>query len=672
MTLKSSSSKVSSGLNLRTDKEAYFIFTSEVGGNGFVVVSGDERMPEILAYSDQNDFDVDNIPPSVQYWFDCYEEAFLELNDSDKPTSKQLEYVNPNGVAPLLGNNTWGQSDPYNRLCPSLRNVRCVTGCVATAMAQVMKYHKYPNTGKGNINYYTYTNSFHLQNDFGSIQFQWDKMLDAYNKSFTQEEANAVAELMFACGTSVQMDYCTGAQGGSGAYQTDLVKAFVDNFFYDDDAAFMSRKYCSIEDWHQILINELNAGRPVNYAGQSARDGGHSFVFDGYKASVDNNYPYYHVNWGWNGDCDGYYQIANLHPSENGQYGTYTGFNNNQQMAIGIKPEDGIDEGMLYLSTPNLYISSSTVKAGDKLKVYSASCINFSYKPFSGFLRVLLISLDDGSETILGESRVKMLNYLQEQSNLNIEITIPTSLADGQYAIQFCSKSSGTDTYQKVFSQQYPTLTVSSAGDITPDVTNEAMLGCSELEALNCSDPSLVCLKIYEVQNLQDSPFIGDIKMILADKSGKQLCSFGDSIQPGELSTFEVIEEPLKIQGQLTGEWPDGDYKLYVGARQINTSRFIYLSFFDITQSDIDYHEISLDAQIKNGKLIINGNTYIIPPTSVEQIDSVLPKDNVEGDYLYCLDGRHVGKFHKDAKSLPSGIYILRQGNKIRKIVVNH
>lgn len=666
MVLRVFSSKVLSGLTLRADKEAYYIFTSDNKGKGFVVVSGDRRMPDVLAYSDQSDFDIDNIPPSVRYWLDCYEEAFLLLNESDKPALKRLEAVNHGGVTPLLGDNSWGQGDPYNRRCPSVRYDKCVTGCVATAMAQVMNYHRYPNVGKGIVNYYTTTNSIHLQENLSLVQLYWDKMLSNYENNYTLEEANAIAGLMYACGTSVQMDYCTLSQGGSGAYQKDLIPAFVGNFGYDNDAAFLDRRYCALEDWHQILINELNEGRPVNYAGQSTRDGGHSFVIDGYKENVGGFYPYYHVNWGWNGSCNGYYQIADLHPREDEQYATDAGFNSGQQMTIGIKPEDGIDDGYAYLSAPNFYVSSSTVKPGGNLKVYSASCVNFSYKPFVGSLYVALVSMEDGVETILGEKRIPTLNYLQEQRDFSLDITLPYDLLEGQYTVQLRSKLFGQNIYQKVLSKQYPTLSVSST-DITPEVQSETILGCSELEVLTTQAPSMINIKIYELQNLSKDPFSGDLKMILSDVDGKQLCSFGDSVFLGGFISNEVQVEPVTLQGQLTGDWPDGDYKLYVGARQINSSKYEYIYLHDYTHPEIACADLSLNARIKDGRISINGTSYIILPTSVREKSAFSPRDFNECSDVYRLDGRYMGKFSK-RKSLQPGIYILRYQGKTSKI----
>lgn len=651
--LRLSSSLISSNEALNTGKEAYYIFAPPSEGKGFVIVSGDKRMPAILAYSDEEQFDIDNIPPNVRYWLDCYAEAFLTLNSRSDTVPFKTSSVNPDGISPLLENNSWGQDDPYNRLCPSVRNERCVTGCVATAMAQVMRFHKYPATGKGSISYTTETNNIHIQHNLASTQFRWNDVIDDYNGAYTPEQADAVAELMYSCGVSVNMDYCTSSQGGSGTYQSNLIKAFIENFSYDQDAAFMKRSYCSEEDWHNILVKELNEGRPVNYAGTNIKDGGHSFVFDGYRVSEGNKYPDYHVNWGWNGSCNGYYQIADLSPSENGQHTTAGGFNNSQQITIGIKPEDGIDNGSIYLCTTNLHTSTTTAKAGSTINIYAASCANMSYKKFNGTIHAILISKEDGKEIILGESRLKALSFLQEQNNVNIEITLPHNLANGQYTVQLRSRQSGEDEYQQVFSKQYPQLAISDAGEDFPEEIHKAVLGCSELKVVGKTDSANICLNIYELQNLQPSPFVGDLRMILADNTGRQLVAFGDSIQPGELSTFEILEDPLKIQGCLTGNWPNGNYRLYVGAKLINSSTYTLLSYYDISQPSIEYQELYLDAQIKDGKITIEGHTYEIQPaTNIESVSSCGIR---ESPYIISLSGI---RYDRDKHNISPGIYI--------------
>lgn len=652
MKLRLSSSLISSSESLSIGKEAYYIFAPPSEGKGFVIVSGDERMPAVLAYSDEEQFDIDNIPPNVRYWLDCYAEAFLTLQSRSDTVPFRASPVNPDGISPLLENNSWGQDDPYNRLCPTVRNERCVTGCVATAMAQVMRFHQYPDIGKGYVSYTTETNNIRIQRDLATVQFRWDNMIDDYNGTYTSEQADAVAELMYSCGVSVNMDYCTSSQGGSGAYQSSLVKAFIENFGYDQDAAFMTRDYCSGEDWHNILVRELNEGRPVNYAGVSIRDGGHSFVFDGYRVSEGNKYPDYHVNWGWNGSCNGYYQIADLSPSENGQHATAGGFNSSQQIAIGIKPEDGINDGTVYLCTTNLHTSATTAKAGSTISVYTASCENMSYKEFNGTIHAVLISKDDGKETILGESRLKALSFLQEQNNVNIEITLPRDLANGQYTLQLRSRQTGEDEYQQVFSKQYPQLTISDAGEDAPEEIREAVLGSSELQVVGGADSANICLNIYELQNLQPSTFIGDLRMILADNTGKQLVSFGDSIQPGELSAFEILGDPMRIQGCLTGNWPNGNYRLYVGARLINSPAYTLLYYHEVGQPSIEYQELYLDAQIKDGKITIQGHTYeILPTTAIESASRMMRKNS-------CVTSLSGIRYNRDKQTIPPGIYI--------------
>lgn len=666
--LRKSSSDFSKGL-YGEGKEAYYIFTHSASSHkGFCIVSGDERMPPVLAFSDDNDFDADSIPPNVRYWLDCYEEAYFSLEDVSALDMPRLAAVRDEGVEPLLGNNKWDQDDPYNQLCPLVANQRCVTGCVATAMAQVMNFYKYPENGMGVIDYRTETNNIPMHGDLSTYHFKWDNLLDSYSGHFSSEQANAIAELMYACGLSVRMDYCTPAQNGSGAHQFDLVTGFVDHFHYDNDAAFMYRNYCSMEDWQQILINELNDGRPVNYAGSSNNfltGGGHSFVFDGYKVRSESAYPYYHVNWGWSGSWNGYYQIADLRPNEGGMYNGYD-FNRGQQMIIGVKPDDGYDDDIFYLCTQNLHLSSATAQAGSTIQVYTASLANFSYKSFHGTLYVAICS-DDGSETVLGEYKTNTLPYMQDKNNLSISVDLPADLPDGQYVVQLRSRFDGKQDYQKVYSSQYPLLTISSTGSISPVVESKAMLGSSELELVSEADTSVIALNIYELQNLLESPFIGDLKLILADKAGKQLCSFGDSIQPGELSTYEIQANPIRIHGQLTGNWPDGDYRLYVGARQINTSNFVYISYYDIANPDASYHDLSISAQIKAGRLIVKDKTYIISPTTIRHLEFF--NDNDNSLEVYRLNGMKIKKLIKGVETLPNGIYVISKKNQKRKIL---
>lgn len=638
-------------LETNQEHQPYYIFSDDAERTGFVIISGDERMPEILAYSEDNSFNVDNIPPNVQYWLDCYAEAFSRLSPAASTNRQSVSLSTAHEVQPLLEGNSWGQGDPYNRLCPSYNNERCVTGCVATAMAQVMAHYRYPAIGKGSVDYRTLTNNIHVTRDFSKDEFLWGDMLENYKTHFTEIQAKAVSELMFSCGASVKMDYGTSSQGGSGAYQTSLVTAYINNFSYDRDMACLFRNHCSTEDWHAILMHELDEGRPVNYAGQSLRDGGHSFVLDGYKTSTNSNYPDYHVNWGWNGTCNGYYQIANLAPAEDGQQHTADGFNSSQQMVVGTMPEDGIDNHFRFLCTSNLHTSSSKVKNGSTIQVYTASLVNSSYKETNGTIAVTLTNSEDTTETIIADTYLKSLGYQQEQRNYSLNITIPSNIKEGQYQVELRYHHTGTNDYQKVFSQQYPVITISDSGEDNPTDDYYAYLGCSDFELASTTGDSIICIKLYELQNLIEDPFIGDIRMILANNQGKALTVFGDSIQPDEMGMHEIVEEPLSIQGCLTGDWENGKYRIYIGARKINQQSYTNISFYDITIPQGEYKDFYFEADIVDGKMMIDGKTFPIIPSIIQ--DTSYHLTNTANNVIYSLTGTR-------QSSLRRGINIIR------------
>ena len=199
---------------LISGKEAFYIFTSTSLNKGsFFIVSGDEKLPSILAYSDSGNFDSNNIPPAVKYWLQTYVTQLKNeqaLSDN-KSLKSQIEYKE-DGVSPLLQNIQWGQAQPYNELCPIVYKEKTLTGCVATAMAQVMHYYQYPTVAKGNIDYNSITNNLHITHDFSKDYFDWENMLPSYNGTYSEKQANAVSVLMASCGASVKMDYGTSTQ----------------------------------------------------------------------------------------------------------------------------------------------------------------------------------------------------------------------------------------------------------------------------------------------------------------------------------------------------------------------------------------------------------------------------------------------------------------------------
>ena len=241
-------------------------------------------------------------------------------------------------VQPLL-KTTWSQSAPYNQYCPTKTNSsgeqeNCPVGCVALAIGQIMKYHNYPETGKGSKSYQPLGVGAVISADFENTQYKWSLMKNSYTrfgstKFYTDEEADAVATMLFHAGVSVGTIY---ALSGSSAFAYgNIPRDLVENFRYSEDSIrYVSRADYTKEEWMNLIYNELSMGRPVFYAGNSPTFGGHAFVIDGYDATGR-----VHINWGWRGSDDGYYDI-DLTEGENN-------YSKNQSMVIGIMPPSGTE-----------------------------------------------------------------------------------------------------------------------------------------------------------------------------------------------------------------------------------------------------------------------------------------------------------------------------------------
>lgn len=344
------------------DANRFYVFDNKTG-NGFVVIAGDDRVPQVLGYSDKGTFDVENIPLAMQDWMAEMnrEIAYLQTH-SDVAVHHPV--VRATAVEPLM-TTLWDQGWPYNNLCPtySVQNgdpQRAVTGCIATAMAQVMKYHEWPLQGRGSHTYNCVVNETDyttLSADFSQSVYQWDKMLDTYDENSSQESCDAVARLMSDAGISVNMNYGSS----SGAQEVDVVKAWKRYFGYSDRLYLLSRDLYGADEWDQLLVDELSARRPILYCGYSYSQtglGGHAFVLDGF-----NTKGYFHVNWGWGGSSNGYFLVSVLAPSNyNFKYG--------QDGIFGVVPDYRADEvqGVLYVKGalhPEVY----AVSRGSELKM---------------------------------------------------------------------------------------------------------------------------------------------------------------------------------------------------------------------------------------------------------------------------------------------------------------
>lgn len=340
-----------------TSSRGYYVFPHD-GNCGYTIVSGDDRMPEIVGYSTTDTYSEENMPDGMKYLMQAYEAMATALANGDAKAERCLAekealaadstYWQPR-VAPLLADVVWGQTEPYNNLCPMYDGQRrTVTGCVATAMAQLMMYYQYPQMLKSDIPAYQ-TDSYQL--DMPSVsageRYDWDNMLPQYSGSaYTAAQANAVAKLMYHCGLSVKADY--GPSTGTNCTPDVLVKYWG----YDPDVIkHLYRGNFSLREWTAILDAELQASRPVYYSGFSTTSGGHAFLCDG--ADGDG---LYHINWGWSGWSNGYFDITILNSDYSGTESATApadGYNYSCSMIVGIMPDNGVADAPL-IETPLL------------------------------------------------------------------------------------------------------------------------------------------------------------------------------------------------------------------------------------------------------------------------------------------------------------------------------
>jgi hypothetical protein len=344
------------------NKIAYRVF-KPLTGDGFIIVSGDESMVPVLAYSFENKFPVsDSLPPNVKEWMKGVESQFEYA--SNLKTKKRnplwdfysVKHIPDNktvskDVSPILPC-TWNQGCGYNALCPVNASGPCGrvwAGCVATAMAQVMKYHAWPTSGIGSHSYTHYVYGL-LSADFGAAVYDWTSM------SNTSGNAE-VAELIYHCGVSVNMNY---SPSGSGAYTSDVATSLKTYFDYTKNLLFTSKSSYTDENWAKLLRAEIDEGRPLVYQGYGP-SGGHAFNIDGYQGT-----DYFHLNWGWGGSYNGYYYLNDLTP------GSYS-FTNGQATIVGVMPAGlypGLDASNPVVLSPGIAYLGTTAGSINTVNKY--------------------------------------------------------------------------------------------------------------------------------------------------------------------------------------------------------------------------------------------------------------------------------------------------------------
>ncbi len=414
----------------------YYIFNAS-DGNGFVIVSGEDKLPSIVGYSYDNAFNVENIHPSLSAFLDSYADYVNDVRCGVANSNLRSNKIS-SSVKPLCSSK-WGQDAPYNSKCPVVDNKTCPVGCVATAMAQIMHHFKWPQKGEGEAIYATGISGWSpLSSNFSEHVYQWDAMKDLTSENKSDElAAEEVAKLSFDCGVATKMSY---SPEGSGTHDDLAMYALYTYFGYKASTIHLERRDCfrDQDEWDDYVKSELNANRPVLYGGYSTT-GGHEFIVDGY----DSN-GLFHVNWGWDGKTNGYFALN-----------TFT-YSTNSSMVCGIEPDvTGEDKTphqfRLFLEdAPEVNVDDS-IALGESFNVNLGVYYNYSKTAHTWTIATALYDLEGNQLKVLSSKTAskytqQILSYFLGTVK-TIKTTLPSTLKDGFYYIRCVARQQGYDEF---------------------------------------------------------------------------------------------------------------------------------------------------------------------------------------------------------------------------------
>lgn len=451
-----------------------------IKGKGVVFISKDDDIEPVLGISDE-DFDVNNMPCGMKWWLNTANKSLERMK------AKGITYsANPmaaSGRPTYFIKTYWNQDKPFNNLCPQINGSAAPTGCIATAMAQIMKYYQYPATSKG-TGIYSVTTYKDKNDKEGTTKwykrelghtYQWTAMLSSYG-IVSKDENDAVATLMADAGAASQMNY---QANGSGTIEWYAAKGFAENFRYDSLAiSCLQRDFYTDAEWMEMVRKEMEAKQPVLYCGSDEIEGGHAFLLDGIQEDGK-----VHVNWGWGKSGDGWFDIDVLRPNITGFTGE--GFNIGQSMVLGFKKQEtpSADEENISQWVTDGY---SFYISNNELHVKLTNAYNYSHRVFEGRLDIVLQGMGDNSsklytdpifETNTETPYVDMLsgfNYGdKDQPEVDFNLSQEPELKNisaGTYKLFLGSKSTKEKAYQclrSVGGTIMYTLTVASDGTMT-------------------------------------------------------------------------------------------------------------------------------------------------------------------------------------------------------------
>ena len=564
----------------------YFVFNVS-GNKGFVIVSGEDRALPVFGYSDEGAFDPDNLPDNLRYMLAYYQNqiTWLERSGIEVTADIQAEwshYLNGTNFRStaqevVLETAEWDQGKPYNGMTPLISGEHALTGCVATAQAIIMRYHQYPVRAIGGVSSYDGVSTTYDDYDWANMPLTYPR--DGYGDA----RDNAVAKLMWHCGANVEMSYGLSA---SGASMKLPAKSYVEVFGYSPAIRYLKKETYRWEEWKEMIREELDAGYPLSYGGQSS-GGGHAFVCDGYDAQ-----GFFHINWGWGGYSNGFFALSVL----DSNYGN-DGYSDSQEMILNIRPSQTGDKKYVYKPVvTDISYSGSLPLTGNV-----GMSIGLRYTAFDNLDYYVGLAVVDVSGRIIQQpSDPKSMNfeaYVPGWRNYSTyrNITLSTSLGEGQ-RIAVVGSSDGHDW------EVIRCLTTSPTG-----LDNDGLIGAP---ADNPDEPAVnpVNVSIYwnqfddvfmAVSGLDNNQYNGQntqgISYKLTNVTENVILRYtlkNYAAWKGQLDVYygdnNSIYQPSQGTKAVIGE--DGSFSVPVSLAQISEGAYVnYLKVLSAKQGELSY-----------------------------------------------------------------------------------
>lgn len=527
--------KLRATVNTSAAEPAAYLFEKE-GQKGYVVLAADDGVDAVLGYSDAPTATDGTIPPQMQGMLDFYalEIEALRAGNVRQTLPSKASTTERAPIAPMI-KTKWGQGTPYNDQTPTINDQHCLTGCGATAVAQVLAYHRFPAqaTGEG---YCYYTVNSEQKQEFYDLgePIDWANMPEVVPQTAAQNAA--VAQLMKICGYAIHMKY--GLQW-SESDMFGITSAAVSHFGFDPATTLAHMNHHAIGEWESLLYGSLQAGCPIVYRGYGNSQGGHIFVCDGYASD-----GYFHFNWGWNGQSDGYFKVSALNPDQVFTGTEMSGFSQGQYAVLNMKP------GVTSAVKPIMDQSGDSYGSVEgSILTLTSGYFNERHNSIAVQLGVCLRNVKDNTETYL-PLEVKDSNCAigYGWSSVSFDLSQFALQTDVNYAVRVVSRNyDGSGPWYELL---HPTV-ANNELTISYDGTSYKELGCvTHIPSCEIIDvPSTLYLNgvhtmKVQIRNIRDFPVHSYFTPYVLYKN--QYYTAGDGIVV-ELGPNEEVERNIAV-----------------------------------------------------------------------------------------------------------------------------